>query len=116
MPRLPRFRRDNSFNGRPSTRNTPCLLDSPVEINISEMITCEYESNVSMAKALELSDEGRVICECVYPHKVLLANKAWTKITGYEQHEVIGKTLKLLQGPLTDLVMIKQVRSSQLIQ
>ena len=79
------------------------------------MITCEYESNVSMAKALELSDEVRVICECVYPHKVLLANKAWTKITGYEQHEVIGKTLKLLQGPLTDLVMIKQVRSFLLI-
>ena len=73
------------------------------------MISCEFESSVSMAKALELSDEGRVICECAYPHKVLLANKAWTKITGYEQHEVMGQTLKILQGPLTDLVLMKQV-------
>lgn len=33
---------------------------------------------------------------------MLFANRAWTKITGYEQHEVVGQDLKKLQGPLTN--------------
>jgi PAS domain-containing protein len=73
------------------------------------MIICEHEESISMSKALELSSEGRVICDSSYPHKVLFANKAWTIITGYEQHEVIGKTLQILQGPKTDIVLVKQV-------
>jgi hypothetical protein len=59
------------------------------------------------AIALELSDEGRVICSACYPYPVLYANKAWSKLTKYQQHEISGKSLSLLQGELTDLSAIQ---------
>ena len=64
---------------------------------------------ISMAMALDISVEGKVICDGNYPYNVLYANRAWTKITGYEQHEVMGRTLAILHGPRTDSLEIKQV-------
>ena len=47
---------------------------------------------------------------------MIFANAAWTKITGYDQHEVAGQTFKQLQGPMTNEDAIKDmmadVRSS----
>jgi hypothetical protein len=42
----------------------------------------------------------------------VFANKEWTKITEYEQHEVVGDTLKKLQGPMTNLGAIKDMMRS----
>ena len=38
-----------------------------------------------------------------------MANKRWTSISGYEQHEVEGKTLSLLQGQWTDRETVQQM-------
>jgi PAS domain-containing protein len=51
---------------------------------------------------------ARIICHSSFPQIVLFANKAWTQLTGYEQHEIEGQTLKKL-GP-TELDLIRQVR------
>jgi PAS domain-containing protein len=48
----------------------------------------------------------------VFPYPIIYANKAWTKITGYEQNEVFGKPLAFLQGPLTDSGIMDEVRST----
>ncbi len=34
--------------------------------------------------------------------RIVFANAAFTRTTGYELHEVLGKTPRILQGPLTD--------------
>ena len=45
----------------------------------------------------------------MHPYIVLYTNKAWTSATQYEQHEVAGKNLNILQGELTDLNAIAQM-------
>jgi two-component system cell cycle sensor histidine kinase/response regulator CckA len=42
--------------------------------------------------------------------KILFCNPAFTKMTGYSQEEVLGKTPRILQGPLTDREVLKQIR------
>ena len=41
---------------------------------------------------------------------IVYVNPAFTKLTGYESHEVIGKTPRMLQGPKTDPETISQIR------
>merc|ERR1712113_402574 len=43
---------------------------------------------------------------------IVYANKAFTKLTGYEQAEVIGKSPKLLQGPGTDPKVLARLKQS----
>lgn len=50
-----------------------------------------------------------VICSSEHPYVVIMANKRWTSITGYEQHEVEGKTLSLLHGQWTDRDTLRQM-------
>eukprot|EP01035_Chromulina_nebulosa_P022722 gene22722-29417_t len=69
----------------------------------------EYDKAVLMSQAMELTDEARVICAVQCPHAVLHANKAWTLLTGYQQHEVQGKTLNVLQGEQTSIESIQQM-------
>ncbi len=44
--------------------------------------------------------------------KILYVNEAFTAITGYQLHEVIGKTPRILQGEKTDRSELKKVRSA----
>ena len=53
---------------------------------------------------------ARIICQAIYPNGLLYANKAWTVLTKYEQHEIEGKSLACLYGPLTDTGRIMQVK------
>merc|ERR1712085_247069 len=39
---------------------------------------------------------------------IAYSNKAFTKLTGYDQTDVIGKSPKLLQGPGTDQKVLKR--------
>ena len=51
-----------------------------------------------------------MICHAKFPNGLLHANKAWTALTKYEQHEIEGKPLSCLHGPLTDTGRIIQVQ------
>jgi len=43
---------------------------------------------------------------------IVYSNNAFTKLTGYEQADVIGKSPKLLQGPGTDMKVLARLRDS----
>eukprot|EP00404_Azadinium_spinosum_P021232 CAMPEP_0180615062 /NCGR_PEP_ID=MMETSP1037_2-20121125/31749_1 /TAXON_ID=632150 /ORGANISM="Azadinium spinosum, Strain 3D9" /LENGTH=249 /DNA_ID=CAMNT_0022634815 /DNA_START=53 /DNA_END=802 /DNA_ORIENTATION=+ len=45
---------------------------------------------------------------------IAYSNKAFTKLTGYDQADVIGKTPKLLQGPGTDEKVLARLKESML--
>jgi hypothetical protein len=64
---------------------------------------------MNITDAIGLSEEAHLICSTSAPYPVLFANRAWTKITGYEQHEVVGQDLKKLQGPLTNFKKISNM-------
>lgn len=49
----------------------------------------------------ELTTECRVITEAAPPYRIVHANQAWCKATGYASAELIGKSCKVLQGPET---------------
>lgn len=44
--------------------------------------------------------------------RILYVNRAFTKITGYQPEEVIGKTPRILQGPKTDQKELNRVRNA----
>ena len=71
-------------------------------ITLNNSQTYSPNEIVTLSAALELTDKGRVICAACHPYPVLYANKAWSKLTKYQQHEISGKSLSLLQGALTD--------------
>lgn len=64
---------------------------------------------ISLSKALEFSNEARVICHAIYPNIVLYANKAFSELTLYQQHDFEGKNLRQMQGPLTNTEKITQM-------
>jgi PAS domain S-box-containing protein len=44
--------------------------------------------------------------------RILYVNKAFTRITGYQPEEVLGKTPRILQGPKTDQGELNKVRTA----
>ena len=44
--------------------------------------------------------------------KIIYVNQAFTKMTGYEPKEAIGKTPRILQGDLTDPTVLERLRKS----
>lgn len=92
----------------------------PVEVLLGEIAndpeiryTCIVRDLTDMKLAEEyLTLYGRVV-DCTlngifvsdarrYPQPIVHVNPAFTRITGYEPHEVLGRDGSLLEGPLTD--------------
>ena len=48
------------------------------------------------------SDEARVITLAREPFAIVSVNEAWTRVTGYTQLDVEGKSLTILHGERTD--------------
>ena len=44
--------------------------------------------------------------------KIVFVNPAFTKMTGYTAEEAIGKTPRILQGPLTDKSVLRRLRQN----
>ncbi|BAS55612.1 CcaS protein [Leptolyngbya boryana NIES-2135] len=44
--------------------------------------------------------------------RIVFVNDAFTRMMGYEKHEVIGKTPRILQGPKTNWTVLKNLRSA----
>jgi len=61
------------------------------------------ETSLSTLKELaENSFDSILITDATARGKITYANKAFKKLTGYDQSEVIGKTPRILQGKGTD--------------
>ena len=68
------------------------------------------ETNLALLKVLaENSFDSILITDATVTGKVIYANKAFKKLTGYDTAEVIGKSPRILQGVGTDKKVIKRL-------
>jgi PAS domain S-box-containing protein len=72
------------------------------------------EANPARDAALELLADNSFDALLITDPEGTIAysNKAFTKLTGYDQADVIGKTPKLLQGPGTDQKVLARLKES----
>jgi len=56
---------------------------------------------LSLADALAITDEPRIVTSSVSPYSIVHTNRAWSEATGFTFLEVVGKSPSLLQGPGT---------------
>jgi PAS domain-containing protein len=47
------------------------------------------------------TDVPHIVIEATAPGKILIANTAWCKLTGYVADEIVGGSVGMLHGPLT---------------
>ncbi|PTX99589.1 histidine kinase [Verrucomicrobia bacterium LW23] len=72
------------------------------------------ESLLLLSSALEQSREAMVITDADLNSpgpRIVYVNAGFTKMTGYEASEVIGKSPRILQGPHTDRNVLKRLKS-----
>ncbi len=63
--------------------------------------------NLALLKVLaDNSFDSILVTDATKAGKIIYANKAFKKLTGYSQDEVIGKTPRILQGTGTDRKVI----------
>jgi diguanylate cyclase (GGDEF)-like protein/PAS domain S-box-containing protein len=79
-------------------------------IDITERKKAEDKLKVSDL-ALKAISQGVIISNS--EGKILSANEAFMEITGFSQHEILGRTCDFVQGALTDLNTIKKMRLAQ---
>jgi len=68
-----------------------------------------------LSSAVEQSKESILITDAELDlpgPRIVFLNPAFTRMTGYAADEVIGKTPRLLQGPLTDKAVLKRLRQT----
>ena len=76
------------------------------ERELSHLLSMATESSrdaIVVASAQGVGGQGR---------QILYANAAFERMTGYSVAEVLGKTLKILQGPLTDRSVVDRLRAN----
>lgn len=62
-------------------------------------------------RAMESVAEGIIITDATKPdNPIIYCNKGFSKITGYEPEDVLGKNCRFLQGPNTDPKTVSQIR------
>ncbi|MFL2771555.1 MAG: PAS domain-containing protein [Rhodospirillaceae bacterium] len=70
----------------------------------------ETGSKLALLKVLlDNSFDSILITDTTAKGSITYANKAFKKLTGYEQSEVIGKSPRILQGPGTDKNVIRKL-------
>ena len=72
------------------------LCDTPVSLKVLRVLT-------------EASYDSILITDASAGAKIIYANQAFRKLTGYAPSEVIGKTPRILQGPATDKKVIARL-------
>jgi PAS domain S-box-containing protein len=80
-------------------------MASSIEISLGET-----ENSLALLKVLaENSFDSILITDATVKGKITYANKAFKKLTGYDQSEIIGKTPRILQGSGTDKKVIERL-------
>ena len=78
-----------------------------------EKILNDAQFSLSFLKILlENSYDSIIITDCTEDTSIIYANKAFSRLTGYESSEVIGKSPKILQGVATDKHVITDLIDS----
>lgn len=80
---------------------------------ISDALHRASEENLLLAQAVEAASDGIVITDATAPdNPVIYVNPAFSRITGYEQSEIVGRNCRFLQGPETDHEALESVRAA----
>lgn len=75
-----------------------------------EHLLQQTDVSLKVLKALlENSFDSILITDATASGKIIYANKAFKKLTGYDPAEVIGKTPRILQGAATDKKVIAEL-------
>jgi len=69
------------------------------------------EINLELLKVLaDNSFDSILVTDATKDGKIIYANAAFKRLTGYSQEEVLGQTPRILQGPATDKKVIDKLR------
>jgi hypothetical protein len=69
--------------------------------------------NLRLARAVNAVADGVLITDPTQPdNPIIYTNPAFSRITGYEPEEVIGKNCRFLQGAATDQTVVAQLRQA----
>jgi PAS domain S-box-containing protein len=85
---------------------------NPMELSLEKILSNEQFSLSFLKVLLENSYDSIIITDCSEDTLITYVNKAFTRLTGYESSEVIGKTPKILQGSATDRHVIANLTDS----
>lgn len=82
---------------------------------IIDDLQVEHYSDLA-SRILACSDDGIIICD-VEPveglgMRIVYVNEAFSRDSGYTFDEIVGKSLKILQGPQTDLATLIRIREA----
>lgn len=73
------------------------------QVRLLQSVVVNTNDAVVITAAASIDQQG---------HQILYVNQAFTRITGYQPEEVLGKTPQILQGPKTDLAELDKVRTA----
>lgn len=69
------------------------------------------KATVALLKVLgDNSFDSILVTDATAAGKIIYANNAFKKLTGYSREEAIGQTPRILQGPATDQSVINRLR------
>ena len=57
-------------------------------------------------------NQPSVICKSTPPYSCIFANQAWESLCGWTNHEMLGASLRCLQGPATDPELVASMMES----
>ena len=78
-----------------------------------EKILQDADVSLSVLQALaDNSFDSVLVTDATKAGKIIYANKSFSKLTGYTQAEVIGKTPRILQGSATDKKVVGRLREA----
>jgi PAS domain S-box-containing protein len=83
-----------------------------MELSLEKILNDEPFSLSFLKILLENSYDSIIITDCSEDTLIIYANKAFSRLTGYESSEIIGKTPKILQGSATDRHVIAHLTDS----
>lgn len=93
--------------------------DQLVSLSFVRDVTARKQSEERMRlleSAVENTQDGILITEAKHVDapgpELLYVNQAFTRITGYDLTEVLGRTPRLLQGPKTDRSQLDKIRTA----
>ena len=84
------------IQGDPDIRYT-CIVRDLTDLKLAEEYLTLY------GRVLDCSPTGVSVSDARrYPQPIVHINPAFTRITGYAPHEILGRDASILEGPLTD--------------
>jgi PAS domain S-box-containing protein len=70
----------------------------------------QHQENALQARVIEATNCGILVTDATLPHHpIIYANQAFLLSTGYAEHEVLGQTTAILNGPETDRGSIEKL-------